>query len=71
MQKLVWVNHLVCVENLRDACLDSAQVPWQETIQAAENHYDRSDNCLFTSFVGYEWTGAAYSGNNLHQKYYF
>ncbi|MDB4029103.1 DUF3604 domain-containing protein [Gammaproteobacteria bacterium] len=55
----------------RDFCLDAAQVPWQETIQAAEKHYDRTSNCKFTSFVGYEWTGAAYSGNNLHRNIIF
>lgn len=55
----------------REFCLDAAQAPWQETIQAAEKHYDRSSNCKFTSFVGYEWTGAAYSGNNLHRNIIF
>ena len=55
----------------REFCLDSAQAPWQETIQAAEKHYDRTSNCKFTSFVGYEWTGAAYSGNNLHRNIIF
>ena len=55
----------------RDFCLDAAQAPWQETIQAAEKHYDRTSNCKFTSFVGYEWTGAAYSGNNLHRNIIF
>ena len=60
----------MCGES-RSACLDIAQGPWQETIEAAENHYDRSENCLFTSFVGYEWTGAKYSGNNLHRNIIF
>ncbi|MDC0905621.1 DUF3604 domain-containing protein [Gammaproteobacteria bacterium] len=55
----------------REFCLDAAQAPWQETIQAAEKHYDRTNNCKFTSFVGYEWTGAAYSGNNLHRNIIF
>ncbi|MBT3851264.1 MAG: DUF3604 domain-containing protein [Gammaproteobacteria bacterium] len=55
----------------REACLDAAQAPWQETIQAAEDHYDRSEDCSFTTFVGYEWTGAAYSGNNLHRNIIF
>jgi hypothetical protein len=55
----------------REFCLDAAQEPWQETIQAAEDHYDRSSDCKFTSFVGYEWTGAAYSGNNLHRNIIF
>ncbi|MDA9131514.1 DUF3604 domain-containing protein [Gammaproteobacteria bacterium] len=55
----------------REFCLDAAQAPWQETIQAAEKHYDRTSNCKFTSFVGYEWTGAVYSGNNLHRNIIF
>ena len=55
----------------REFCLDAAQAPWQETIMAAEKHYDRTSDCKFTSFVGYEWTGAVYSGNNLHRNIIF
>ena len=55
----------------REFCLDAAQDPWKETIQAAEDHYDRSSSCKFSSFIGYEWTGAAYSGNNLHRNIIF
>ncbi len=55
----------------REVCLDAAQKPWQEIIQAAEKHYDRSESCEFSTFVGYEWTGAAYSGNNLHRNVIF
>ena len=55
----------------RDICLDAAEKPWQEIIQAAEEHYDRTESCAFTTFVGYEWTGAAYSGNNLHRNIIF
>jgi hypothetical protein len=55
----------------REICLDAAEKPWQEIIQAAEEHYDRTESCAFTTFVGYEWTGAAYSGNNLHRNIIF
>ena len=55
----------------REICLDAAEKPWQEIIQAAEDHYDRTESCGFTTFVGYEWTGAAYSGNNLHRNIIF
>ena len=60
----------ICGEN-RLNCLDAAQAPWQETIDAAEKHYDRSSACQFSTFIGYEWTGAAYSGNNLHRNIIF
>ena len=55
----------------REICLAAAQNPWHEIIKAAEDHYDRSSNCKFSSFIGYEWTGAAYSGNNLHRNIIF
>ena len=52
-------------------CLDAAQTPWREIREAAEAAYDRSADCRFTSFVGYEWTGAAGPGNNLHRNVLF
>lgn len=55
----------------REMCLEAAEKPWQEIIQAAEEHYDRTEACEFSTFVGYEWTGAAYSGNNLHRNIIF
>ena len=60
----------MCGES-REACKDAAQIPWEETLQAAEAHYDRSSACTFSTFVGYEWTGAAYSGSNLHRNIIF
>ena len=57
--------------NDRELCLAEAQVPWLQTIEAAEKHYDRSEDCKFTSFIGYEWTGAVYSGSNLHRNIIF
>ncbi len=53
-------------------CKQAAIAPWQEMQEAAERHYDRSANCRFTSFVGYEWTGMqADSGGNLHRNIVF
>ena len=57
--------------NDRELCLAEAQIPWSQTIEAAEKHYDRSEDCKFTSFIGYEWTGAVYSGSNLHRNIIF
>ena len=31
---------------------------WQETVAAAERHYDRSSACAFTTFIGWEYTRA-------------
>ena len=51
-------------------CLAMAKAPWREIIDAAENHYDRSERCRFTSFIGYEWTGMP-NGQNLHRVILF
>jgi hypothetical protein len=51
-------------------CLEAAAGPWQEIITAAEEAYDRTSACRFTTFVGYEWTGAP-GGNNLHRNVIF
>jgi len=52
----------------RSICLEATRTPWQKVIQAAEEHYKP---CQFTTFVGYEWTGAKYSGNNFHRNIIF
>lgn len=53
-------------------CLEAARAPWAEIQQAAEKYYDRSSNCAFTAFVGYEWTGMeGDSGGNLHRNVVF
>ncbi len=54
-----------------ERCLDAARAPWREIREAAEVAYDRSPECRFTSLVGYEWTGAAGPGNNLHRNVIF
>jgi hypothetical protein len=54
-----------------ERCLAAARTPWQEMQEAAEAAYDRSAACAFTSFVGYEWTGAGGPGDNLHRNVIF
>jgi hypothetical protein len=51
-------------------CLDAARTPWLEARAAAEEAYDRTSACRFTSFVGYEWT-ASVDTNNLHRNVIF
>jgi hypothetical protein len=43
---------------------------WQNIQQAAEDHYDRSGACDFTTFVGYEYTDAP-NFKNLHRNVIF
>ena len=55
-----------------ELCLEASLLPWREMQEAAEAHYDRSSECSFTTFVGYEWTGMqADSGGNLHRNVVF
>jgi hypothetical protein len=51
-------------------CLSAARSVWRDVQAAAEAAYDRSAGCRFTSFVGYEWTGATGS-RNLHRNVIF
>ncbi|NND66876.1 MAG: DUF3604 domain-containing protein, partial [Halioglobus sp.] len=61
------------------ACTAAAPTTWQRMQQAAAQYYDRSADCEFTTFVGYEWTGAPLrvNGNgeveviNLHRNVMF
>ncbi|MDQ3036831.1 MAG: DUF3604 domain-containing protein [Myxococcota bacterium] len=52
------------------ACTGALGDAWQEIQDAAEEAYDRTDTCSFTSLVGYEWTGTDY-GDNLHRNVLF
>jgi len=52
-------------------CLAASRGPWQEMQTAAEAAYDRSENCQFTSFVAYEWTGASENLGNTHRNVIF
>jgi hypothetical protein len=53
-----------------DACREAARTPWRDIIDAAEAAYDRTSDCSFTTFVGYEWTGSPAS-NNIHRNVIF
>jgi hypothetical protein len=51
-------------------CLSAARGPWREIREAAEEAYDRSSACAFTTFVGYEWSGNPDS-NMIHRNVIF
>ena len=59
-----------CGEQNSD-CFRAAESTWQDIQQAAEQAYDRSADCSFTSFVGYEWTANVGAGQNLHHNVIF
>lgn len=51
-------------------CLEAARRPWGDIQRAAEAFYDRSEECRFTTLLGYEWTGSPQS-NNWHRNVIF
>lgn len=51
-------------------CLDEAQSVWARIQTAAEDAYDRSESCTFTSFLGYEWTSVT-AASNRHRNVVF
>lgn len=55
--------------NLGD-CNAAHKEAWQGIQAAAEEHYDRSAECSFTTFVGYEYTDAP-NYSNLHRNVIF
>ena len=68
----LWQSHLGLCGKDDAICLRAALKPWQEMQAAAEQYYDRSAECEFTTFVGYEWTGMnPPSGGNLHRNVVF
>ncbi|MCB1688750.1 MAG: DUF3604 domain-containing protein [Halioglobus sp.] len=53
-----------------DDCDAAHRATWQRIQEAAEKHYDRSGDCSFTTFVGYEYTDAP-NFANLHRNVIF
>ena len=51
-------------------CEDAAAPVWKVTQEAAEEAYDRTAECRFTTFVGYEYTLSP-TGTNLHRNVIF
>lgn len=51
-------------------CDSAHREAWQGIQAAAEEHYDRSADCAFTTFVGYEYTDAP-NYANLHRNVIF
>src|SRR5262249_48942267 len=51
-------------------CKAAAAPVWQDIITAAENAYDRTAACRFTTFIAYEYTLSPL-GSNLHRNVIF
>ncbi len=51
-------------------CRKAAIPVWQEAQEAADAAYDKTSDCTFTSFVGYEYSGSPKS-ENLHRNVLF
>lgn len=51
-------------------CAGAHKEAWGTVQAAAEKHYDRSADCAFTTFVGYEYTDAP-NFSNLHRNVIF
>lgn len=59
----------VCGEDGSD-CREADRIVWQDMIRSAEEAYDTSPSCEFTSFVGYEYTRAP-NAQHMHRNTIF
>jgi hypothetical protein len=62
-------NPDVCGED-GTACIEAMSGPWLEIQRAAETWNDASEDCAFTTFVGYEYS-LAIDSNNMHRNVIF
>ena len=53
-----------------ELCKEAHQNGWQIIQAAAEDAYERSSDCSFTSFTGYEYSGVK-TGSNYHRNVIF
>ncbi len=53
-----------------ELCREAAMAPWREIVEAAQEAYDRSAACSFTTFIGYEWSGMP-QGRKIHRNVVF
>jgi hypothetical protein len=51
-------------------CSTQASFVWSDTIDAAQEYYDTTSACTFTTFAAYEWT-ANTNNSNLHRNVIF
>ncbi|MCH7949879.1 MAG: DUF3604 domain-containing protein, partial [Candidatus Dadabacteria bacterium] len=63
-------THLPLCLNSPEECALSELAVWEEFQAAAEEEYDRSSNCSFTTFIAYENTSTP-SGTNWHRNVIF
>lgn len=59
-----------CANELAPYCRERMINVWRSVTDAAEAHDDRSSDCSFSTFIGYEWTGTLL-GNNWHRNIIF
>ena len=62
-------NSELCGEQ-GELCAQGTISGWQKIINAAEEAQDRSSDCSFTSFIGYEYSGVK-TGSNYHRNVIF
>lgn len=63
-------THLPVCNNHPERCQKSEMAVWDEVQRAAEDHYDRSPYCRFTTFIAYENTSTPLL-NNWHRNVIF
>ncbi len=51
-------------------CIAATKIPWQRTIEAADDANDNTSACSFTALVGYEYSGSPNS-SNYHRNVIF
>ncbi|MFO0694010.1 MAG: DUF3604 domain-containing protein [Polyangiales bacterium] len=66
-----WPTHpSICTDFPNGGCAPQVESVWADVVAAAEENYDRSSDCTFTSFVAYEWSGSI-NGNSWHRNVIF